>query len=153
MGSIGCLLLKLRHYDCTEDEIGVGINARFPRWDGKEVVRSAGPSCVTVLSYKTPRCVHQVQSRLLTSWSELFDSFAAEVLPGGAEPGATGWCSRCPCRVLAALLRYTGLSMGPGLLNQKRQVVYPIVFTYPAGINNMGQIVFRIRDDKIGVRN
>ena len=55
--------------------------------------------------------------------------------------------------VLAMSTPSIGLSVGPGLLNQKWQVVYPIVFTYPARINNMGQIVFRIRDDKIGVRN
>jgi len=41
----------------------------------------------------------------------------------------------------------------PSLLNQKGQVVYPIVFTYPARIDDMGQIVFGVRDNKIGMRN
>jgi hypothetical protein len=41
----------------------------------------------------------------------------------------------------------------PSLLNQKRQVVYPIVFTNPARIDDMGQIVFCVRDNKIGVPN
>lgn len=41
----------------------------------------------------------------------------------------------------------------PSLLDQKGQVVYPIVFTYPAGINHMRQIVPGVRDNKVGVRN
>src|SRR5215470_3945607 len=41
----------------------------------------------------------------------------------------------------------------PSLLNQKRQIVYPIVFTNPARIDDMGQIVFCVRDNKIGVPN
>lgn len=41
----------------------------------------------------------------------------------------------------------------PSLLNQKRQVVYPIFFTYPARVDDMGQIVFCVRDNKIGVPN
>ena len=41
----------------------------------------------------------------------------------------------------------------PSLLDQKGQVVYPIVFTYPAGINHMRQIVHGVRDNKVGVRN
>ena len=41
----------------------------------------------------------------------------------------------------------------PSLLNQKGQVVYPIVFAYPARIDNVRQIVFGIRDNKIGVPN
>ena len=31
--------------------------------------------------------------------------------------------------------------------------MYPIVFTYPARIDHMSQIVFGVSDDKIGVRN
>src|SRR5712664_3761267 len=46
-----------------------------------------------------------------------------------------------------------GLWARPSLLNQKRQVVYPIVFTNPARIDDMGQIVFGVCDNKIGVRN
>jgi hypothetical protein len=69
MASVGCPLLKLRHCERTEDEIGVGINARFPRCGCKEVVRSAGPSCVTALSFKTPRSMHQLLFRLLASWT------------------------------------------------------------------------------------
>ncbi len=46
-----------------------------------------------------------------------------------------------------------GLWARPSLLNQKGQVVYPIVLTYPARIDNMGQIVFGVRDNKIGVCN
>ena len=41
----------------------------------------------------------------------------------------------------------------PSLLNQKGQVVYPIVFTDPARIDHVGQIVFGVRENKIGVRN
>jgi hypothetical protein len=40
----------------------------------------------------------------------------------------------------------------PSLLNQKRQVVYPIVLTYPARIDNVRKIIFGVRDNKIGVR-
>src|SRR6266478_8848260 len=46
-----------------------------------------------------------------------------------------------------------GLWARPSLLNQKRQVVHPIVFTNPARIDYMGQIVFCVRDNKIGVPN
>ncbi len=46
-----------------------------------------------------------------------------------------------------------GLWARPSLLNQKRQVVYPIVFAYSARIDNVGQIVFGVCDNKIGVRN
>ena len=45
-----------------------------------------------------------------------------------------------------------GLWARPSLLNQKGQVVYPIVFTYPARIDNVRQIIFGVRDNKIGVR-
>jgi len=41
----------------------------------------------------------------------------------------------------------------PSLVNQKGQVVYPVVFTYPARIDDMGQIVFGVRDNKIGMRD
>jgi hypothetical protein len=41
----------------------------------------------------------------------------------------------------------------PSLLDQKRQVVYPIASTDPARIDHVGQIVFRVRENKIGVRN
>jgi len=41
----------------------------------------------------------------------------------------------------------------PSLLNQKGQVVYPIFFTYPARVDDMGQIVFGIGDNIISVRN
>ena len=40
----------------------------------------------------------------------------------------------------------------PSLLNQKRQVVYPIVLTYPARIDNVRQIIFGVCNNKIGVR-
>jgi hypothetical protein len=53
----------------------------------------------------------------------------------------------------AAVLQARHLWARPSLLNQKGQVVYPIVFTYPARIYNMGQIVFSVRDNKIGVRH
>jgi hypothetical protein len=45
-----------------------------------------------------------------------------------------------------------GLWARPSLLNQKGQVVYPIVLTYPARIDNVRQIIFGVRDNKIGVR-
>src|SRR5260370_555471 len=38
----------------------------------------------------------------------------------------------------------------PSLLNQKGQVVYPIFFTYPARVDDMGQIVFGIGEKKEG---
>ena len=41
----------------------------------------------------------------------------------------------------------------PSLLYQEGQVVDPIVFTNPAWIDNVGQIVFGVRDNKIGVGN
>ena len=46
-----------------------------------------------------------------------------------------------------------GLRARPSLLNQKGQVVHPIAFINSARIDNMGQVVFGVRDDKIGVRN
>ena len=45
------------------------------------------------------------------------------------------------------------LEARPGLLNQKRQVVYPIVLAYAARINDMGQVIFGVRHNKIGVGN
>jgi hypothetical protein len=41
--------------------------------------------------------------------------------------------------------------IGPSLRSQQRQIMHPVVLTYPAGINQMGQIVFRIRKYKVGV--
>ena len=38
-------------------------------------------------------------------------------------------------------------------INQKGQVVYPIVFAHPARVDNMSQIVLGVRDNKIGVHN
>jgi len=45
------------------------------------------------------------------------------------------------------------LGSRPSLLLIKGAVVYPIVFTYPARIANLGQIIFGVPDDKIGVRS
>ena len=39
----------------------------------------------------------------------------------------------------------------PGLINQERQVVNPVVLTDAAWINHMGQIVFGVSDDEICV--
>ena len=58
---------------------------------------------------------------------------------------------RCDVPVLAAMLRCIELRVAPSLRYQERQVVDPIGFTNPTWIDNVAQVVFRIRDNKIGV--
>jgi hypothetical protein len=41
----------------------------------------------------------------------------------------------------------------PSLLHEEGQVVDPITFTNSAWIDNVAQVVFGVRDDKIGVHN
>ena len=41
----------------------------------------------------------------------------------------------------------------PGLVDQKRQVVHPVIFTYAAGIDNMCEIILAESEDKICVGN
>ena len=85
---------------------------------------------------------------------------AAEGLPGGGPElfpsmPAPEWIGSRDV-TFQCLLRYSaviGLWARPSFLNQKGQVVYPIVFIYPARIDNMGQIVFGVRNNKVGVRN
>jgi len=55
--------------------------------------------------------------------------------------------------VLAGLPCGAGLWARPSLLDQQGQVVNPIVFTDPARVDNMSQIVSRVGHNKIGVRN
>jgi hypothetical protein len=65
-----------------------------------------------------------------------------------------GLCFRFLCfPCLLPRLRCIELWAPPSLLYQERQVVDPIVFTNPAWVDNVAQVVFGIRDNKIGVGN
>jgi len=44
-------------------------------------------------------------------------------------------------------------SARPGLLNQKRQVVNPILLTYTARIDHVREVIFAVGEYKIGVRH